>query len=68
MQPSVYQRSETFFIESVVMRTLLIFEKIIEILLIEGSLTVPQIQYQLKKLFGMTAYQKQIIAIINRHS
>ena len=50
------------------MRTLLIFEKIIEILLIEGSLTVPQIQYQLKKLFGMTAYQKQIIAIINRHS
>jgi len=68
MQPSVYQRSEAFFFESVVMRTLFIFEKIIEILLIKGSLTVPQIQYQLKKLFGMTVHQKQIIAIINQHS
>jgi hypothetical protein len=50
------------------MRTLYILKKITEILLIEGGLTVPQIQYQLRKLFGIAVHQKLISTIIIRHS
>jgi len=50
------------------MRTLYILKKITEILLIEGGLTVPQIQYQLRKLFGIAVHQKLISTIIIRNS
>jgi len=50
------------------MRTILILKKIVEILFVKGNLTVPQIQYQLKKLCGITVHQKQILTIIGQHS
>ena len=50
------------------MRTLFILKKITEILLIEDGLTVPQIQYQLRKLFGIAVHQKLISTILIRQS
>jgi len=50
------------------MRTLFILKKITEILLIEDGLTVPQIQYQLRKLFGIAVHQKLISNMLIRHS
>jgi hypothetical protein len=50
------------------MRTLFILKKITEILLIGDGLTVPQIQYQLRKLFGIAVHQKLISTILIRHS
>jgi hypothetical protein len=49
------------------MRKLLILEKITEILLVKDGLTVPQIQYQLRKLFGIAVHQKLISTIISLH-
>jgi len=42
-------------------------QRIIELLVLEERLTVPQIQYHLRTIFGIALTQKQIINAVSRH-